>query len=99
MPAAPERKKGERTTGSPVDTNPDTDLVDEVIEGLFRRSLQLESTHRWALNNLGLHLHARNRDDEVRGLRDTPMFSPGTISVGLTTRRWLRMKLNAGILQ
>lgn len=42
------------------------EAVDSAVEGLFRRTLEAESTHRWALNNLGLHLHWRSRNEEVR---------------------------------
>lgn len=49
-----------------VDAKVSTDAVDRAVEGLFVRALELEETHRWALNNLGLHLHARSRNDEVR---------------------------------
>lgn len=41
------------------------DAVDAIIEGLFRRALELENSHRWALNNLGLHLHLHGRNNEV----------------------------------
>lgn len=44
----------------------DIGAVDKVMEDLFLRALELEPTHRWALVNLGLHLHARSRNDEVR---------------------------------
>ncbi len=44
----------------------DVNAVDKMVEHLFRKALEVEPTHRWALNNLGLHLHARSRDDEVR---------------------------------
>lgn len=54
-----------------VDAKFDTDAVDRAVEGIFVRALDLDATHRWALNNLGLHLHARSRNDEVRIGRDT----------------------------
>eukprot|EP00903_Cladosiphon_okamuranus_P013259 g12363.t1 len=43
-------------------------VADRVVAGLFRRALELEPTHRWALVNLGLHLHARGRNDEAVGV-------------------------------
>lgn len=49
-----------------VDGKINTDAVDRAIEGLFVRALEIEANHRWALNNLGLHLHARSRNQEVR---------------------------------
>lgn len=45
----------------------DIDAVDMVVEGLFRRTLEVDGSHRWALNNLGLHLHSHGRNAEVRG--------------------------------
>lgn len=39
--------------------------VDTVVEALFRRTLEVEPTHRWGHNNLGLHLHYRGRNAEV----------------------------------
>ncbi|CAM9226433.1 unnamed protein product [Hapterophycus canaliculatus] len=81
LPLASEKKKRARardgTIDSPVDTNPDTDDIGEVIECLFRQALELDPTHRWALNNLGLHLHDRDRNDEAvavftRALRAYP---------------------------
>lgn len=57
--------------GKSVD--PDISEVDEVMADLFRQALELEPTHRWALINLGLHLHARSRNDEVR-VRDQGTF-------------------------
>lgn len=38
---------------------------EEVIELLYRRTLKIDPSHRWGLNNLGLHLHARDRNGEV----------------------------------
>lgn len=40
-------------------------LVDEMVEGLFRKALEIDGSHRWALNNLGLHMHSHGRDGEV----------------------------------
>ncbi|CAM9356113.1 unnamed protein product, partial [Sphacelaria rigidula] len=39
--------------------------VDTVVEALFRRTLEVEPTHRWGHNNLGLHLHYRGRNAEA----------------------------------
>lgn len=43
----------------------DIDAADRVTEALFRRTLEVDPTHRWAHNNLGLHLHYRGRNAEV----------------------------------
>lgn len=43
----------------------DISVADAVVENLFRRTLELDSAHRWAQNNLGLHLHSHGRDEEV----------------------------------
>lgn len=40
-------------------------LVDEMVERLFHKTLQIDGSHRWALNNLGLHMHSHGRDGEV----------------------------------
>ena len=43
----------------------DVAVVDGLVESLFRKTLEIDSCHRWALNNLGLHLHSHGRDNEV----------------------------------
>lgn len=40
-------------------------LVDEMVERLFHKTLEIDGSHRWALNNLGLHMHSHGRDGEV----------------------------------
>ncbi|CAM9596349.1 unnamed protein product [Ectocarpus sp. 4 AP-2014] len=55
----------EGATRGPVKSETETYRVDQVIESFFRRALDLDAKHRWALNNLGLHLHAGSRDDEA----------------------------------
>lgn len=56
------------SNGKGVNLAPDVDIdaVDMVVEGLLRRTLELDGSHRWALNNLGLHLHSHGRNSEVR---------------------------------
>lgn len=60
LPIGQDRSSARGTAGT------DVDAIDKMVEDLFRKALEVEPTHRWALNNLGLHLHARSRDDEVR---------------------------------
>lgn len=62
----------EEQNRAPEGTSVDDDIVavDKAVMDLFLRALELEPTHRWALINLGLHLHARSRNDEVR-VKDT----------------------------
>ena len=63
---APEALKMLAQAGSRGSNDVNIEAVDSAVEGLYRRTLQAESTHRWALNNLGLHLHWRSRNEEVR---------------------------------
>lgn len=63
---APEAFKILALAGNSGSTGVSIEVVDSTVEGLFRRTLEAESTHRWALNNLGLHLHWRSRNEEVR---------------------------------
>lgn len=62
---APETFKILAPAGNSGSTVVNIEAVDSAVEGFFRRTLEAESTHRWALNNLGLHLHRRSRNDEV----------------------------------
>lgn len=63
----PERKKPLPREGNDGGSTNDFDIeaVDSVVEGLFRAALEVDGAHRWALNNLGLHLHRRSRNEEV----------------------------------
>lgn len=63
---APEAFKMLARAGSRGSNDVNIEAVDSAVEGLYRRTLEAESTHRWALNNLGLHLHWRSRNEEVR---------------------------------
>ncbi|CAM9712143.1 unnamed protein product, partial [Ectocarpus sp. 13 AM-2016] len=70
LPPVAEKEHGktqewEGATRGPVKSETETFRVDQVIENFFRRALDLDAEHRWALNNLGLHLHAGSRDDEA----------------------------------
>ena len=60
LPIGQDRSRASEKAGAGINA------VDEMVEGLFRKALEVDPSHRWALNNLGLHLHARSRDDEVR---------------------------------
>lgn len=66
----------EGATRRPVKSETEPYGVDQVIERFFRRALDLDAKHRWALNNLGLHLHAGRRDDEVRSRGTAVVDSP-----------------------
>lgn len=55
----------EEHSGASARIDTDVGAVDRVVEDLYLKALELEPTHRWALINLGLHLHARSRNDEV----------------------------------
>lgn len=49
-------------TGVNVDNSNPADVA---IEGIFRRVLEVESSHRWGMVNLGLHLHSLGRNEDV----------------------------------
>lgn len=65
---APEAFQTLARAGNSGPTDVNIEAVDSAVEGLFRRTLEVEGTHRWALNNLGLHLHWRSRNEEVSGV-------------------------------
>lgn len=85
---------GKGASSGRIDAISDTDAVDRAVEGLFLRALELEATHRWALNNLGLHLHARSRNDEVRdGRRHTQQHrkNQGCLVKGIDVLPWIQL--------
>ncbi|CAN0203505.1 unnamed protein product, partial [Ectocarpus fasciculatus] len=55
----------EDTARGPVNSETESYGVNSVIESFYRRALDLDAKHRWALNNLGLHLHVGSRNDEA----------------------------------
>lgn len=47
----------------------DFEEADKVVEALYRTTLEVDSSHRWGHNNLGLHFHNLGRNAEVIRMR------------------------------
>lgn len=73
----------------PVNREAESYGVNSVIESFFRRALDLDAKHRWALNNLGLHLHAGSRNDEVRSRGTAVVDRPSNKRSGCFASRFL----------
>lgn len=71
FPPPPEKNESTGQSSSSETMDMDIGALDQMVEGFFRRTLEVESSHRWALNNLGLHLHAHGRNNEVRWSRSS----------------------------